>query len=145
MNIDEAALKVIKEVTEPLQKRIPEHIYRKIRAWLKRMHPKLSHTPDYKKKIPELIAQKTEEYLLKGTLKKNDALISVYEGGIIKMDFGQGTDDKAKKRAIEWAKKRGLKVSEASLTKSVNAGGFITFGSYDPLLSCIHRKLIKLD
>lgn len=43
-----------------------------------------------------------------------------HENGMIKMEFDRSTPDHIKKAALKWAKKRGLKATEASLNKSAN-------------------------
>jgi len=43
-----------------------------------------------------------------------------HENGMIKMEFDRTTPDHIKKAAFKWAKKRGLKATEASLNKSAN-------------------------
>lgn len=50
-----------------------------------------------------------------------------HENGMIKMEFDRSTPEHIKKAALKWAKKRGLKATEASLNKSSNYPESYTF------------------
>lgn len=62
-------------------------------------------------------------------LKKNEIMTSVYDNGLVRMDFGGDIDKKVKDAAMSWAKKRGLKAVEASMEKSDGASSHVIFGS----------------
>lgn len=61
----------------------------------------------------ELDEDKKEE-----NLEKNACQFTSFDNGDLKMEFGEDVPDLIKKRAMEWAKKRGFNPAEASLGKS---------------------------
>lgn len=65
-------------------------------------------------------------------LKKNECMVSAFENGAIRMDFGEEVDPKIKKAAMQWAKKKGLKTIEASIEKSVAAPSYVICGLSEP-------------
>lgn len=72
-------------------------------------------------------------------LKKNEVMTSLYDNGFVRMDFGGAIEKKIKDAALSWAKKRGLKATEASLDKSDGNSAYIVFGgdSKEPKGVCI--------
>jgi hypothetical protein len=66
-------------------------------------------------------AQKSEEVLnFEEPLAKNEYQMTQYLDGTFKMEFGPEVPEKVKKRAKEWAARKGLKVSEIGLEKNEN-------------------------
>lgn len=60
-------------------------------------------------------------------IKKHDTQVSFYKSDAVRMDFGAGVDVNTKKMAMEWAKKKGLKVVDETLAKSANGIHTIIF------------------
>ncbi|HSV26693.1 MAG TPA: hypothetical protein VLH60_02265, partial [Sedimentisphaerales bacterium] len=110
---------------EPLRKYLPPSLAYRIRKWLQRTGTRATS----KKQLAQLLTQKFEEYVAVSQLKKNEALASVYDGGVVKMDFGPEVDDKLRKAALQWAKKRGLKPVEASLKKSAGSTSYVLYAA----------------
>jgi hypothetical protein len=78
------------------------------------------------KTLPQV--QKTEAvHNFEQPLAKNEYEIIEKSDGEIKMEFGPEVPDIFKKRAMEWAKKRGLKTKEMSLEKSTSSNFWVVF------------------
>ena len=75
-------------------------------------------------------------------LKKNELMTSFYADGAVRMDFGGDIDPKLKKSAMDWAKRKGLKASEASLDKSDGSPSYVVYAqSNQPKGVCV--KYVK--
>lgn len=124
-----------------LEKALPPKVRYRFYAWLNRFKAKKPKTPDteIKKAIDEIYG----EYMEKG-LKKHGS-ISRFDDGSIRMDFKGGVDDKVKKAALEWAKKRGLKVIEESISKSANSDYYVVFGSKPLNIDAILIQVSEVD
>ena len=68
-----------------------------------------------------------KEELEDGKLAKNEYEFTAFGNGDFKMEFGEEVPELVKKRAMQWAKKRGFKAKEASLEKSVGGTTWIVF------------------
>lgn len=62
-------------------------------------------------------------------IEKNNMQASIFSNGAVRFDFGAGVKPDLKKKAMDWAKKRGLNVIEESLGKSENEPSFIVYGN----------------
>ena len=62
-------------------------------------------------------------------MNKNDVTANIFDNGAVRFDFGRSISDDLKKKASQWAKKRGLKVVEESLGKSQDGSSYIIFGN----------------
>lgn len=60
-------------------------------------------------------------------LAKNEYEVSQFDNGDVKMEFGPEVPAQFRKRAMEWAKKRGLKSKETSLGKSETSNTWVIF------------------
>lgn len=60
-------------------------------------------------------------------LSKSAYGVDLMDNGEMKMEFGPEVPELVKKRAIEWAKKRGLRVKESSLGKSESGFEWLIF------------------
>jgi len=60
-------------------------------------------------------------------LAKNEYEVTQFNNGEFKMEFGPEVPELVKKRAMEWAKKRGLKTKEMSLGKSNETNSWVIF------------------
>lgn len=61
-------------------------------------------------------------------LAKNEYEAVSFEDGNVKMQFGSEIPELVKKRAMDWAKKRGFKIKEMSLDKNSESGSWVIFG-----------------
>lgn len=125
VNIDEISAQLTRELcVEYLEKALPPKMLYRLRLSLKKLQPR---SPVEAKKIEKILNTKLEDYYAIGTLQKNEAMASLYDNGLIKMDFGPNVSEKLKKAAMLWAKRRGLKPVEATLAKSSDAVYSVTF------------------
>lgn len=74
------------------------------------------------------IKPKTKKSEDDDTLAKNEYEFTSFNNGEVKMEFGEDIPELFKKRAMEWAKKRGFKPREMSLEKSVGGTTWVVFG-----------------
>ena len=103
--------------SEPMEKTaVPPMLARKMRYWLDRI--KSSRI------VHQSPTQKSEDL----QLAKNEACASVYDSGLLKLDFGADVPEPVRKAAMSWAKRRGLKVLESPLTKSADKSQTYIFG-----------------
>lgn len=114
---------------------MPPKLRYRIRRWLQQMRhtPNVSHA-----QVKQIITQKFEEALALKTLKKNQIMASMYKNGAVRLDFGSNVSDKAKHAALEWAKKKGLKIETTALAKSLSKSNKIVFGD-DSFAECTNR------
>lgn len=97
--------------------KMPPKLKYRIRQWLQRVRGSYNLSPS---QAAEIITEKFEEAVALKTLKKNQIMASLYKNGSVRLDFGQGVSEKAKQAALEWAKKKGLKIESDELAKSMN-------------------------
>lgn len=50
-----------------------------------------------------------------------------YDSGAVRFEFSHSTPEDVKRAVYRWAKKRGLKVAEAGLSKSMSSGTTVLF------------------
>jgi len=62
-------------------------------------------------------------------LAKNEYQMTSYGSGDVMMEFGPEVPEEFRRRAIEWAKARGLKAKAQSMAKSENSATWIVFRS----------------
>ena len=132
------------EILESLSKsNLTPNMRKQLMAYLGKIRKRSPHlfNSANKKALLQHIIKKAEEILSLEELKKHEAMVTLYKSGSFKFDFGEEVPDKIKKMAIDWAKKRGLLVSEESLNKSSNAKSTITFGIIDECDE--HIKTVK--
>jgi hypothetical protein len=105
---------------------LPPKIKYRIRKWIETMRhakPNMSN-----KDLAGNIVKKFEEALAIKELKKNQVMASMYKSGGMRLDFGMNVSEKAKKAALEWAKKKGLQIETSELAKSVAKSNKLEFG-----------------
>lgn len=125
MNIDELSAEISSSLAqEKLEKALPPRLAYRLRAFLKRYG-----TSGPLQQVKNVMTQKFEEALALKELKKNQVMASTYENSVVKLDFGSDVPESVKKSVMAWAKRRGLKATEASLTKSKNARSSITYAT----------------
>lgn len=115
--IDKLTLDLVQDQIEvaELAKAIPPKLRYALRRWVE----KYSATkPKAMPKVKEMLTAKFEEKRDLETLAKSDVMVSTFDNGGIRMDFGSAVPEKIKKAALEWAKKRGLRAIEESMAKS---------------------------
>ena len=127
-DINQLAVEIAKATTiEELTKAMPPRLAAKFRSWMRSLHPGNRANPSMMNRIRRMMTQKMEELIRSKSLRKNEAMVSAYNNGMVRMDFGSEVSDDVKKAAMAWAKKRGLKAVEASLQKSENSSGYAIF------------------
>lgn len=137
-------VRIFKSIDE-LEKALPPRLAYRFRKWLQRFHQGIL-PPMRVSKAERIVLTAFEDYLYKSQLKKHDVLFSKYENGEVRFDFGSNVSEKIKKAAIAWAKKRGLKVAEASLQKSLDSTSYIILQSNNAISSnriCTERLFLE--
>lgn len=108
----------------PLEKMLPPKLRYRFYKWLKQYTaPRNNATAQVQKSVN----QAYEHLSAIKSLQKNEMIASFYENGAVRMDFGGDIDPKVKKSAMDWAKKKGLKASEASLDKSDGSPSYVVY------------------
>jgi len=126
-DIDELSLELTEELLEKTYGydvrihakpvgQLPSKVLYRYRKWMR------SHRP---RSVQEALS--LSEIQTPDTLAKNEVMASTFDSGHIKLDFGSEVPEKVKKAALEWAKRKGLKVSEASLAKSAMSPSFVVY------------------
>lgn len=134
-----------------LSKALPPKVKYRFQQWLKRLNPKTPDIQSERRKVIDTakseLADRINEMKARKNLAKNEAMVSAFDDGAIKFDFGSEVPDDIKKAAFTWAKKRGLQAVEASLVKSVDAVETVMFSgeNSNPLRSCSKRVKWVLD
>ena len=142
-DIDQIAIEMAKSAD--LSKAIPPKLKYKFTKWLKSLRPETADKQTDRRRLMETakseLVDRINEMIARKNLAKNETMVSAFNDGAIKFDFGSEVPDNIKKAAFNWAKKRGLKAVEASLTKSVDSVETVMFASStpDPLRSCSKR------
>lgn len=132
IDLDQVALGLAQDLEKTA---IPPKVYNKLRLWLRKLRSTRTGVKD-------VVAQKAEDLAAFNSLAKNEVMASFYSSGIMKMDFGSEVSDSAKKAALRWAKRRGLKVVEASLAKSAGAPSTYVLGLTEDIVPygpCLKR------
>jgi hypothetical protein len=128
-DIDSVSAELTQELAfSPLEKMLPPKLRYRYYKWLKQFRgssPSKS-SPD---QVQKTIEKAYEHIEAVKTLKKNEVMASFYESGAIRMDFGSDVDPKVKEAAMKWAKRRGLRASEASLDKSADAPSYVVYSA----------------
>jgi hypothetical protein len=124
-NINDLVLDISNDlVLETLEKGLPPKLLYRLKALARKY---LWNVP--KKQVQQTmttaLARKMEEINNLKALKKNEVMASVYSNKTVRLDFGSGIPEEIKKKAMEWAKKKGLNVIEASLAKSTNNNSYL--------------------
>lgn len=115
---------------EMLGKSLPPKVLYRYRRWMRKFRPtsvSAAFEANKMNKNEDVLADETVTQTLPEGLAKNETMASFFESGHIKMDFGADVSQKVKKAAMEWAKRKGLKVIEASLAKSSSSPTSITY------------------
>lgn len=113
---------------------LPPKLRYRIRRWLQKIRGAYNVSP---KEAGEIITEKFEQALALKTLKKNQVMASLYKNGSVRLDFGQNVSSKARQAAIEWAKKKGLKIESDELAKSMSKSN-VHLGN-DSFSQCVKR------
>lgn len=145
-NLDELTLDLAKELqTEKLRKYLPPKLAYRFRQWLRHHGTGLKNPKATPQQVAGMLAQKIEEQVAVSELKKNETMASFYENGIVKMDFGSEVSDKTKKAALSWAKRKGLKVLEATLNKSDSVPSSTFFGTDSAMGPSVCLQRVKFS
>jgi len=127
----------------PLEKALPPKLRYRFYKWLKQYSgrgPKVLPA----KQVKETVEKAYTHMSAIKELKKNEVLTSIYDNGHIRMDFGGNVDQKVKDAAMKWAKRRGLRATEASIEKSA-AGSptYVVFGNESAQPKGVCTKFVK--
>jgi hypothetical protein len=114
-DIDQVSAELTEEL---LAKALPPKLLYRYRSWMRRMRPRTTQD----------VLSLTEIQPIEN-LKKNEAQATFFDSGHIKIDFGPNVPEKVKKAALEWAKRKGLKAVESSLTKSATASQSVLYSA----------------
>lgn len=117
IDIDSLSAELTRELSlTPLEKALPPKLRYRFYKWLKQHG---SHGPHLaQQKVQHAVEKAYNHVEAVKELRKNEVMTSLYDNGFIRMDFGGDVDPKVKDAAMKWAKRRGLKASEASVNKS---------------------------
>lgn len=130
-DIDSVSAELTKELAQfqYLEKALPPKLKYRFYRWLQQFKHNAAgkQMTGQSAAIQAAVKSAHEEIAGLKELKKNEAQASFYDSGMIKMDFGPDVDPKAKEAAMKWAKRKGLQVTEAGLTKSADSFSSITF------------------
>jgi hypothetical protein len=125
--INQLALDVSNDlVTETLAKGLPPKLLYRLRALAHKYGWKVPHK-QIQNVMTNALTQKMEELNNLKSLKKNEVMASIYSNKTLKMDFGSEVSEEVKKKAMDWCAKKGLKVVEASMSKSENGNSYVVF------------------
>jgi len=131
IDIDSLSAEITQELAmSPLEKALPPKLRYRFYKWLKQYR----HLPAPKQNnmVNKTINAAFEHMKAIKELKKNECMVSAFQNGAIRMDFGEEIDPKIKKAAMQWAKKKGLKTIEASLEKNDGAPSYVICGLSEP-------------
>jgi len=130
-NIDEMAVELAKKAN--LKKAMPPKLKYKFMKWLKSMKPEFDDKQTDRRRAMETakseLISKIAEMRAVSSLAKNEVMASTFDDGAIKFDFGSDVPDHIKKAAFGWAKKKGLRATEASLAKSKKSPTAVMFAN----------------
>lgn len=125
-----------------LEKALPPKLRYRFYKWLKQhgSHAKAPVAPEQVKAVVQKAMNHMKDVR---DLKKNEVMTSVYGNGMIRMDFGGDISKGVKDAAMSWAKKRGLKAMEASVSKSAGSNSHVIFGKDTPEPKGVPLKYVK--
>ena len=121
--------KMLNEMMDSLFKREAPIVARMRRKLLRQAGLSASKRKSLKQKDEHLDEAYKSEVVsnLEQPLAKNEYEVTQFGNGEFKMEFGPEVPELVKKRAMEWAKKRGLKTKEMSLGKSSKTNSWVIF------------------
>lgn len=142
MNIDELSMELAKNFN---YNKLPAKLRYKLRHWLRSVSTPVSFSTNQRRAIQSAIKSEIVSQILNrdesSELKKNEMMASSYSDGTLKLDFGHEVPEKVKKAALNWAKKRGLKVVELSLNKSENVASSMILASEN--VESVEKECLK--
>jgi hypothetical protein len=144
IDVDSFSAEITQELAfSPLEKMLPPRLRYRYHKWLKE-HRNIK-TPGRidMKQVMKSVDKAFEHTSALKELKKNEVMTSFYENGAIRMDFGADVDPKVKDAAMRWAKKKGLKASEASLDKSADANSYTVYSQNGQTAKGVPLKYAK--
>jgi len=147
IDIEDMTLELSKKFIKKNEK-VTTSVNTQIEKWMETNKKRFKDNPEIFKKAQKEIYKAIEELIISKTLKKNEAVASVYDNGVIRMDFGSDVPEKVKKAATEWLKKRGLDPVEASLNKGPSSSSYTVFSKGKKISTttrCIERQKWEID
>jgi hypothetical protein len=143
-NIDEMSTELTQEMQmSALEKALPPKLRYRYYKWIKSL----------KNRVPQLSQQQINTVVQKAIedmknfkeLKKHQASASFFDDGTVRLDFGPQVAEKVKKAALDWARRRGLKILEESVNKSKDAYSYSVFGKTAVSDDAVLIKFIVLN
>lgn len=128
---------------DPLEKTLPPKIKYRYYKWLQRF--KMQNPQISSAKISQAIHKAIKDIESIKSLKKHQAAASFFDDGTVRLDFGSKVDEKVKKAALDWARRRGLKTIEESINKSADANSYKVFGKKEISEDATLIKFIVLN
>jgi hypothetical protein len=142
-DIDSVSADLTRELAfSPLEKMLPPKLRYRFYKWLKQYSaPRINPMQGVHKTVDQAFAH----MLAIKELKKNEVMTSVFEDGSVRFDFGGAIDPKIKKSAMDWAKRKGLKASEASLDKSAGSASYVVYANGTPSMGvCVKFSKVSV-
>lgn len=143
-DIDEMSAELTKEMQMPsLEKAMPPKLRYRYYKWLNRLkqaNPKLSDAS-----VSAAVSKAIKDLETIKSLKKHQAAASFFDDGTVRLDFGSKVNEKVKKAALDWARRRGLKTLEESVNKSDESNSYKVFGKTQVSDEATLLKIIVLN
>lgn len=143
-DIDEMSTELTKELEmSSLEKALPPKLKYRYYQWLNRLkqqNPNVSQNA-----IQHAVEKAMKDLEMIKTLKKHQAAASFFDDGTVRLDFGAKVDEKVKKAALDWARRRGLKTLEESVKKSAESSSYRVFGKQNASDEAVLLKIIILN
>jgi hypothetical protein len=109
-----------------LEKALPPKLRYRYYRWIKKLRQQTPKVTD--QQLLSTVEKAVKDIETIKSLKKHQIAASFFDDGTIKMDFGAKVNEKVKKAALDWARKRGLKTLEESVNKSTDSNSYKIFG-----------------
>jgi hypothetical protein len=130
IDVDSFSTELTQELAfSPLEKMLPPRLRYRYYKWLKQFRNMQTPGRVPVKEVHKSVNRAFEHISALKELKKNEVMTSFYDNGAIRMDFGGDVDQKVKDAAMRWAKKKGLRASEASLDKSDGSPSYTVYST----------------
>lgn len=143
-DIDEMSVELSKEMQmDPLEKTLPPKIRYRYYKWLKRFSGNNPHISQ--SSIQAAVHKAMQDLESIKSLKKHQAAASFFDDGTVRLDFGAKVDEKVKKAALDWARRRGLKTIEESINKSADANSYKVFAKDSVSEDALLVKVVVLN
>lgn len=142
-DIDSMSIEIAQSMQmSPIEKALPPKLRYQYYKWLKRYKTANPHVEQASIDSAVAKAMKDLPHL---ALSKHQAGASFFDDGTVRFDFGSQVNDKVKKAALDWARRRGLKTLEESVNKSADSNSYTVFGQKAVSEDSVLVKFIVLN